>query len=384
MHLFRSQNLINIGLTTSKKYKTTTVTSKCYYNKNMNGDQKDCIFPMHILGGGSIGFLFAAAMRKACDDAVTMLLRSHHKPRLISTREGVAAAKLQVCRPSDLQVIQTCDIPVEIIGETKDTIKCLLICTKANDAMFALDSVWDRLDRDAANLIILSNGALAIRDSIQRHFHDHQNVKIITSTTTHGVYTKQVSDSESIDKYCIVHAGDGLTFCTNNNFIDACQKAGWLGAALSEFEMNMMLWKKMAVNCVINPLTAIHGVKNGRLLSLDDSDETITHILKEVSSISMLEMESFIKKGENLKSIQDQLLRSVRKQLSVDSLETFVTKVMADKADNISSMLQDVRANKRTTEVRFLNGYVALLGKEKYNIDCSWNEEICNKVEDLL
>ena len=340
---------------------------------------------MHVLGGGNIGFLFAAAMQKAGVD-VTMLLRKHHKPRLVR-KPSSWVAQVQVCRPSssDHQAIQTssCDIPVEIIGEAKDPIKCILICTKAYDAIPALTSVWDRLDDNAANVIILSNGALAIRDSIQRHFHeDLQNIQIVTSTTTHGAYAKQVNINDDTNAgYCIVHAGDGLTYSTDSKFINACQRVGWNCGTLSEFEMNMMLWKKLAVNCVINPLTAIKGVKNGQLLHLENSDITITHILQEVSSVATLEMESSIQELEDDMKIQ--LLRAIREELSVDFLKNVVTKVMADTAENVSSMLQDVNANK-TTEVRFLNGYVARLGKEKYNIQCNWNENMCNKLEDLL
>lgn len=350
--------------------------------------QQDCIFPMHIIGGGSIGFLFAAGMQKSSGD-VTMLLRNHHIPRLSATvcESSSTAAKylapVQVYKPSDRQIITSCEFKAEIIGDAHVPIKCLLICTKANDAIPALSSIWDRLDRkNGAKIIILSNGALAIRDSIQKHFNDHQDIQIITATTTHGAYTKQTSDTENKQKgYCIVHAGDGLTYCTNKQFIDACQKIGWKGGALSEFEMNMMLWKKLAANCVINPLTAIHGVKNGKLLSLDGTDRTITYILEELSSIATLEMESCVQAEEDLK-VQANFQRLIREELSVEFFKKFVKKVMTDTSDNISSMLQDVNA-KRTTEVRFLNGYVAHLGKEKYSIDCGYNQDMCNKVEDL-
>lgn len=78
----------------------------------------------------------------------------------------------------------------------------------------------------------------------------------------------------------------------------------------------------------------------------------------------------------------DAWLQSTREQLSVPSLEGFVFKVMSDTGDNVSSMLQDVNA-KRNTEVRFLNGYVASLGKEKYGFHCPLNMEMCQLVEEL-
>jgi 2-dehydropantoate 2-reductase len=55
---------------------------------------------------------------------------------------------------------------------------------------------------------------------------------------------------------------------------------------------------------------------------------------------------------------------------------------MSDTAANTSSMLQDVRARRRT-EVRYLNGYVAAKGAE-HGIACPWNREMCRRVEELL
>ena len=348
--------------------------------------QPDSIFPIHILGSGSIGFLFASGLQKVRSDGVTMLLRRHNKSRLNthSTSSTKCFAPVQVCRPSDMQIIRKCDIPAEIIGDATNQypIKCLLVCTKANDAIPAIKSVWKRLDlQNNSKIIILSNGALAISDSIQSHF-GCEHVQIITATTTHGAYADQTLYNESdFSGYCIVHAGDGLTYCTNREFIDTCQDVGWKGSDLSEFDMNMMLWKKLAANCVINPLTAIHGVRNGQLLSLESTDQTMAQILEELSSVAIAELDAFVQAKEDNEA-KGHAQRSIRKEFSVDYLKSFVTKVMNDTSDNISSMLQDVNA-KRTTEVRFLNGYVARIGKEKYGIDCQWNEDMCNKVEDL-
>ena len=57
-------------------------------------------------------------------------------------------------------------------------------------------------------------------------------------------------------------------------------------------------------------------------------------------------------------------------------------RVVANTADNISLMLHDVRAG-QTAEVRYLNGYVEQLGREKFGLDCPRNAEMCQLVEDL-
>ena len=69
-------------------------------------------------------------------------------------------------------------------------------------------------------------------------------------------------------------------------------------------DMHVMLWKKLAVNCVINPLTAIHNVTNGQLLfdiyhcqgKAEEKEEDIkmilNQILEEVSLVALWEMQS--------------------------------------------------------------------------------------------
>ena len=61
-------------------------------------------------------------------------------------------------------------------------IRRLLICTKANDAIDALDGIWRRLRRrddddidDDATVIILSNGALAISDAVYDRYGRGEN-----------------------------------------------------------------------------------------------------------------------------------------------------------------------------------------------------------------
>ena len=162
-----------------------------------------------------------------------------------------------------------------------------------------------------------------------------------------------------------------------------------------------MLWKKLAVNCVINPLTAIHNVTNGQLLSINDTNHAedimtiMRQILEEVSLVAMMEMRTLCEETMSMSSSEDggydeessntlrtQWLLTTTETLSTSSLEKFVHQVMNSTKDNISSMLQDVRSGK-TTEVRFLNGYVASLGQEKYGIYCPRNLEMCRLVTRL-
>ncbi|QNQ19275.1 2-dehydropantoate 2-reductase [Kosakonia sp. SMBL-WEM22] len=92
------------------------------------------------------------------------------------------------------------------------------------------------------------------------------------------------------------------------------------------------LWRKLAVNCVINPLTALRDCKNG---DLRDAPDEIAKIAREVAAV--IEREGH--------------------HIAADDLIAYVHQVIESTAENISSMLQDVRAM-RHTECDYITGYL--------------------------
>ena len=245
-------------------------------------------------------------------------------------------------------------------------------------------------------MIILSNGALAIRDAMYDRFGGGggaggrtDGVRIVLGTTTHGAYRNRPSGEggeedgdccgyDFVGHYDITHAGIGSTSCADVEFVDACRSIGWDAAHCEhDGEMDAVLWRKLAANCVINPLTAKRGVRNGGLLDAmttgwGEGDEMRTiamGLLEEVSAVATAEMR---RRGS----------MAAAESLSVPSLEEFVLGVMSATRENASSMLQDVEAG-RTTEVRFLNGYVSSVGRERHGIECPRNDDMCRLVEEL-
>jgi 2-dehydropantoate 2-reductase len=344
------------------------------------------------MGAGSIGLLYASRIQEAYNQrpkskktqsAVTLLMRAHHKP-LLNVDGDRLFAPVEILNGNNST---KCNIPVEIVGQAdgdSPDINTLLLCTKANDACTALSAIWNRLQMSSRDsqprIIILSNGALAVGDSILNAFPGN-NVDIVYASTTHGAY----KDHSDTTKYCIRHAGEGLTHSTDEEFVRICRDIGWKSYKMTDLEMNIMLWKKLAVNCVINPLTAIHGERNGELVGLQHNGQDIRDfmngVLEEVSCISLKEvqaMHSLV--GSNKNELP---LQSIQEELSVSSLQDFVDKVISDTAPNISSMLQDVQAN-RVTEVQFLNGHVCQIAKEKYGIKCPYNRSLYAAVSLLI
>ncbi len=118
------------------------------------------------------------------------------------------------------------------------------------------------------------------------------------------------------------------------------------------------LWQKLFINVGINALTAIHGRKNGWLLTTDP----IKNIMKEAVTEAVT-----VAKAKKITITADPLA------------ETF--SVCEKTKENISSMLQDIR-NKRPTEIEAINGYIVREGVE-LGIPTPVNRELVRQVREI-
>jgi len=102
-----------------------------------------------------------------------------------------------------------------------------------------------------------------------------------------------------------------------------------------------VVWIKTLVNAGINPYAALLGVRNGELLEIEGMKEIMSETVREGVSVA-----------ENLGV-----------SLEGDAVTLMFETVKAT-ASNVNSMLQDVRAGRRT-EIDYLNGAVAEIGRER-------------------
>jgi 2-dehydropantoate 2-reductase len=117
-------------------------------------------------------------------------------------------------------------------------------------------------------------------------------------------------------------------------------------------------WNKLAINSVINPLTALHQCYNGELLEKKWYTQ-IKGIIKEIVIIA---------KAENIHLNASYLFQNVQKT-------AYLTK------KNMSSMRADIQ-KKRATEIQFINGYIHKLGI-KHNIKTIENTRLMQAIEQL-
>ena len=123
--------------------------------------------------------------------------------------------------------------------------------------------------------------------------------------------------------------------------------------------------EKLAVNSIVNPLTALMDNRNGYLLYNYALTRTMRLLLAETSHVI-----------RNLPELQG--VPNVNLRFNPERLETICVSVAQKTKDNISSMLADVRAGKRT-EIEYINGYIVRRGEE-IGIKCVVNYAIMQTV----
>lgn len=140
------------------------------------------------------------------------------------------------------------------------------------------------------------------------------------------------------DGTVIVHVASGITHIgpVTAAGADLSELAEVLHRALPDVAWHNNVasaaWQKLAVNCVINPLTVFYDCTNGELAEHRPEIEALSN---EVATVMEREGQHTSREG----------------------LIDYVLDVIRSTAGNTSSMLQDIRAQRRT-EIDYINGYV--------------------------
>ena len=268
--------------------------------------------PWHILGAGSLGTLWATRLARA---GVPVRLILRNEARLASYRAGQGLTLVE----------HGVEHTYAVIGETPESpepIHRLLVACKAYDAQSAIAQLQHRLAPDA-ELILLQNG-LGSQDAVAAQV---PSTRCIYASSTEGAFR----DGD----WRVVFAGHGYTWLGDAShptpplWLNDLQAAGiphdWASDILTR------LWRKLALNCAINPLTVLYQCRNGGLQAHACEVATLCAELAE-------------------------LLECCGQPAAAQDLHSEVQRVIQATAANYSSMHQDV-ANHRRTEISYLLGY---------------------------
>jgi 2-dehydropantoate 2-reductase len=125
-----------------------------------------------------------------------------------------------------------------------------------------------------------------------------------------------------------------------------------------EADILVQVWNKLLVNVGINALTAIHNCENGALLGNGEALELMRAAVLEAASVA---------RAKGIVIAPEPVARTIA--------------VCQATAANISSMLQDVRAN-RQTEIEAINGAV-LAEARRLGLSAPVNAALCAAVKGL-
>ncbi|MCB1843779.1 MAG: 2-dehydropantoate 2-reductase [Halioglobus sp.] len=304
----------------------------------------------HVLGAGAIGCLFADYLvRGNCE--VTLIERAGKTPGPILL-ESACAETATSANPGARGAAHA---PLRALGARtgvpKDSgpITHLLITTKAYDVLTAMASIAPRLGNTVALLMV--NG-LGLAESLSQTY---PQLSVFYGTTTEGAYRR--------NRRHVVHAGRGET---RIGAAHAAEPPPWFGQwsrsvprCLWDADIDTALWAKLAVNCVINPLTAVHGCRNGALAERPELAARVAQLCREVSQVSY----------------------AAGYTGTAQAIDAMVARVIQATAANRSSMLQDVQAG-RPTEIEYITGYLLQVAAA-HGVPAVHNRQIMQEVERL-
>ena len=263
----------------------------------------------------------------------------------------------------------------------EQTIRNLIVTVKGPDTVRALQAVAHRITKDSA-ILFLQNG-MGIIDEINEKLFPDEDARptYIIGVVSHGLYPKSM--------FSVIHAGEGTIALgimppmpmkentSRRQLRDVSASARYIMRTITRtplfvavgFPPTDLLQQqldKIAVNCIINPLTAIFNIKNGDLLFNFHFTRVIRLLLAEISIV--------IRNLEELKNVPN-----VNMRFDPLRLERLVFSIANSTAANKSSMLQDVEANKNT-EIDYINGYIVKRG-EQMGLHCVMNYMLVHMIK---
>lgn len=339
---------------------------------------------IYVLGVGNIGRLYASFLAKS-NPRPPITLVVHRRDLLELWREQPGIELVRNGKPE-----RNAYFDIEWWTETKPAqgplrepangtgIRNLIVATKAADALPQVDRLRRYLNSEST-VAFTQNGMCKLwpplgEAYVSARFPGGAGPKWLACVTTHGV--------TSLGPFRSVHAspanvlvgtvmGDTRSGSGSGSDYLAEQIVGAPGLAarrVATRELWVAQLEKLVVNAVINPLTAVLRCKNGEIfverddgladamdMLLEEASRTLRALVRDPSSDAMLGDE-----GTASAPATEESLRAVREELierfSFERLKAMVYGVGAKVAENTSSMLQDVRAGKKT-EIEDFNGW---------------------------
>ncbi len=235
-----------------------------------------------------------------------------------------------------------------------DISEVVLVTTKAGDAFEAIAGVIDRFPMQTP--IVLFQNGLGSQQRVAARWSDRP---ILAASSTEGANRPEPD--------LLVHAGTGDTWIGPmtesagrqlNPVVELLNASGL--TVHPEQNILQRLWQKLVINAGINPYTALLDCPNGDILTSSLYQDTIDGLCRELSEL---------------------MRASGQGKQTPEALRQRIEAVAHKTARNTSSMRADVLKG-RITEINFINGYLAKLGKD-LRIQTPVNQMLTEQVQQL-
>lgn len=277
-------------------------------------------------------------------------------------------------------------------------IESLIVTVKAYTAIDVIKTLVPRL-RPNSTIVLLHNGMGVHEQLVQEVFRNpERRPHFIVAVNDHGAWNKDffhtvhagvgaikfgivadprgrnfetpVADAnvpsqelvQSLDNIMSPKEGNDSPYRSLRNTVAALSNLSGLNTAwkpISHVETAMK--RKLVVNSVVNPLTALLGCRNGELLETTEARKILRRICYEAAQAFAMQAQEEGSDDEKRVKVQMRLSR-VSPGLTSKALEEECLRVIKVTAGNISSMLSDVRSGSYT-EIDYMNGYLIGLGR---------------------
>ena len=375
----------------------------------------------HIIGIGPIGSLLAFNLRRNIlpTHVVTLIHKSQRQANEFIENGGEIRVELGGVTLSenrfegevfeayhDREFVQNkksdhglgagSDPPQRAPGPSETAIQSLFVTTKAHQTIGAIRRLLHRLSGNST-IVLLQNGMGIYEQLVHDVFRNPaQRPHFILASNTHGAWFKGFRH--------VVHAGlgeihfgivpdtDGRQFeagflhsggartpqrlnlndITNGSDDPLHTRYESLRSTVSAIcdledslrtswrpiaEVHERMLRKLVVNAVINPLTAIIGCRNGDIFGTTASHRIMRRVCQEAADVIAAQIRADALNRDRSHTPAVRIPRSLTSQF----LENECVRVAELTRGNISSTLNDIRKG-RNTEIDFLNGHLLNLG----------------------
>jgi len=308
-----------------------------------------------IIGGGSVGLGIASC-----------LLKSGNKVTIVARKDTCAKLQSQGLLRTGVfgehhSPPETFDVYSEITDVPTDTYDYVLVSTKSFDTKLVAQEVK------------ATRGLISVDTKIVLFQNGYGNFEIFSSFFPEKqiFVARVITGFRLIEKNHVditVHAAPILvgSFLPSHSdeVADLCGMItqGDIPAEVSQ-QIDKDLWAKILYNSMLNPLGAIFGVPYGALGESEYGRTMIEGIATEVFAV--MEANGYSTHWPTVEAF----------------LEEFYTSMLPPTKEHESSMLQSIRANRRT-EIDALNGAIVELGR-KNKVQTPLNKMVTNSIKFL-